>query len=245
MHLASALSIVLTLLFSLAAATQPDKQIDIFAWPLSAPKSQTLAKLSYNSEQATVLSYKALALPSGEEIVRIGFNHPTTGRWSGIATAASNLADEKDKKLQLLLNEQGDVYHVGFKSSEWPSSSKGGSKKDDMSVEVVPMQTASTIHLNKPVVLNAEGKLDNKEEEKTFLQKYSSSEYVPTDSDDANLLTGTGGQLVCSWYSSWSWEEEERSRSASNEFQTPSMTFQKHASELSIAQISTPSLSTV
>ncbi|KAM0720568.1 hypothetical protein Q7P37_004704 [Cladosporium fusiforme] len=172
MRLTSAISILLTLLFSLAAATQQDKQIDIFAWPLSAPKSQTLAKLSYNPEQATVLSYKAPALPSGEEIVRIGFNHPATGRWSAIATAASNFADGKDKKLQLLLNEQGEVYHIGFSTSEWPSSSKGGSKKDDMSVEVVPMQTGSTIHLNKPIVLNAEGKLDNKEEEKTFLQKY-------------------------------------------------------------------------
>jgi hypothetical protein len=143
-----------------------------FAWPLSASKSQTLAKLSYNSETATVLSYKVPALPAGEEIVRIGFHHPSTGSWSGIATAASNFADGKDKKLQLLLNEQGDVYHIGFKSLDLPSSSKGGSKKDDMSVEVVPMKAGSTVHLNKPVLLNAEGKLDGAPEEKTFLQKY-------------------------------------------------------------------------
>jgi hypothetical protein len=167
----AALSFVLVLLFSFAAA-QIDKQIDIFAWPLSASKSQTLAKLSYNSETATVLSYKVPALPAGEEIVRIGFHHPTTGSWSGIATAASNFADGKDKKLQLLLNEQGDVYHIGFKSLDLPSSSKGGSKKDDMSVEVVPMKAGSTVHLNKPILLNAEGKLDGQPEEKTFLQKY-------------------------------------------------------------------------
>lgn len=204
MRLTAALSIPLTLLFSLVAATQPDKQIDIFAWPLSAPKSQTLAKLSYNSESetATVLSYKAPALPSADEIVRIGFNHPTTGRWSGIATAASNFADGKDKKLQLLLNEQGDVYHVGFKTSEWPSSSKGGSKKDDMTVEVVPMKTGSTIHLNKPVVLNAEGKLDNKEEEKTFLQKYVHATILLTLIANTHVLTGTGGPSAYSWYSS-------------------------------------------
>jgi hypothetical protein len=171
MRSTAALSFVLALLFSLAAA-QVDKQIDIFAWPLSASKSQTLAKLSYNSETATVLSYKVPALPAGEEIVRIGFHHPTTGSWSGIATAASNFADGKDKKLQLLLNEQGDVYHIGFKSLDLPSSSKGGSKKDDMSVEVVPMRAGSTVHLDKPVLLNAEGKLDGQPEEKTFLQKY-------------------------------------------------------------------------
>ncbi|GAB7330005.1 hypothetical protein MBLNU13_g01699t1 [Cladosporium sp. NU13] len=171
MRFTAALSFALTLLSSVAAA-QTDKQIDIHAWPLSASKSQTLAKLSYNPEEATVLSYKALALPAGEEIVRIGFHHPQTGSWSGIATSAANFAEGKDKKIQLLLNEQGEVYHVGFKTSDWPTSAKGGSKKDGMSVEVVPMKPASTIHLNKPVVLNADGKLAGQPEEKTFLQKY-------------------------------------------------------------------------
>jgi len=172
MRLTTALSFGLTLLTSFAAA-QTDKHIDIFAWPLSASKSQTLAKLSYNPEQATVLSYKAPALPAGEEIVRIGFHHPSTGSWSGIATSAANFAEGKDKKIQLLLNEQGEVYHIGFKTSDWPTSSKGGSKKDEMSVEVVPMKPASTIQLNKPIVLNAEGKLAGQPEEKTFLQKYA------------------------------------------------------------------------
>jgi hypothetical protein len=172
MRLTAALSFGLTLLSSFAAA-QTDKHIDIFAWPMSASKSQTLAKLTYNTEQATVLSYKAPALPAGEEIVRIGFHHPATGSWSGIATSAANFAEGKDKRIQLLLNEQGEVYHVGFKTSDWPTSSKGGSKKDEMSVEVVPMKPASTIHLNKPVVLDAEGKLAGQPEEKTFLQKYA------------------------------------------------------------------------
>ncbi|TLD06866.1 hypothetical protein E2P81_ATG10587 [Venturia nashicola] len=171
MRFSSALSFGLTLLSSFSVA-QTDKQIDISAWPLSAPKSQSLAKITYNTEQATVVSYNALKLSAGEEIVRIGFHHPSTGSWSGIATSAANFAEGKDKKIQLLLNEQGEVYHVGFKTSDWPTSSKGGSKKDDMSVEVVPMKTGSTIHLNKPVVLNAEGKLAGQPEEKTFLQKY-------------------------------------------------------------------------
>jgi hypothetical protein len=107
--------------------------------------------------------------------VRIGFHHPQTGSWSGIATSAANFAEGKDKKIQLLLNEQGEVYHVGFKTSDWPTSAKGGSKKDGISVEVVPMKPASTIQLNKPVVLNADGKLAGQPEEKTFLQKYAQS----------------------------------------------------------------------
>jgi hypothetical protein len=210
MRSTAALSFVLALLFSFAAA-QIDKQIDIFAWPLSASNSQTLAKLSYNSETATVLSYKVPALPAGEEIVRIGFHHPTTGSWSGIATAASNFADGKDKKLQLLLNEQGDVYHIGFKSLDLPSSSKGGSKKDDISVEVVPMKAGSTVHLNKPIVLNAEGKLDGQPEEKTFLQKYVQTDHFSIFATMLTLLTGTGGLLVFSWCSKSPWAAAERS----------------------------------
>lgn len=187
MRLSAALSLVLSLLFSLGVAAETDKHIDIFAWPVSASKSQTLAKLSYSSEQATVLSYKAPALPAGEEIVRIGFHHPTTGKWSGIATSAENFEEGKDKKIQLLLNEQGEVYHVGFTTSRWPSSSKGGSKKEDLSVEVVPMKAGSPIHLNKPVVLNAEGKLEGKEEEKTFLQKYVPRRPHSSNCGDANV----------------------------------------------------------
>jgi hypothetical protein len=210
MRSVAALSFVLTLLFSLAAA-QIDKQIDISAWPLSASKSQTLAKLSYNSETATVLSYKVPALPAGEEIVRIGFHHPTTGSWSGIATAASNFADGKDKKLQLLLNEQGDVYHVGFKSLDIPSSSKGGSKKDDMSVEVVPMKAGATVHLNKPILLTAEGKVEGAPEEKTFLQKYVQSRSISRFMTMLTLSTGTGGPLAFSWCSRSPWAAVERS----------------------------------
>jgi hypothetical protein len=187
MRSTAALSFVLVLLFSFAAA-QIEKQVDIFAWPLSASKSQTLAKLSYNSETATVLSYKVPALPAGEEIVRIGFHHPKTGSWSGIATAASNFADGKDKTLQLLLNEQGDVYHIGFKSSKLPSSSKGGSKKDDMSVEVVPMKAGATVHLNKPILLTAEGKVEGQPEEKTFLQKYVQIRSILDIHDDADSI---------------------------------------------------------
>ena len=97
-------------------------------------------------------------------------------------------ADGKDKKLQLLLNEQGDVYHIGFKSSDLPSSSKGGSKKDDMSVEVVPMKAGATVHLNKPILLTAEGKVEGQPEEKTFLQKYVQIRSLVAIHDDADSI---------------------------------------------------------
>jgi 5-hydroxyisourate hydrolase-like protein (transthyretin family) len=164
------LSLVLTFLTSLAIAAQSEQSVEIFAWPISASKSQTLAKISYNTTHATVKSYNAPKIPAGDEIVRIGFNHQG-GSWSGVSTASSNFAPGKAKSIQLHVNQQGQLYHVGFKASDIGQSIAKGQGKDDVQVEVVKMQQGPSPHLNKPVVLNADGKVDDKEAEKTFFQK--------------------------------------------------------------------------
>ena len=166
----SVLALLLAFITSLALAVQEERTVDIFAWPASSASSQTLAKISYTSSNATIRSYTAPKIPSDDDIVRIGYYH-ASGAWSGVATSASNFAPQKDKKLQLLLNTNGDLYHVGFRVSNLPSSSKSGEGKDGMGVEVVNMQRGPTPHLNKPVVLDAEGQVEQKEPEKTFLQK--------------------------------------------------------------------------
>ena len=165
------IALVVTFLASLALAAQSEQSVDIFAWPISASKSQTLARISYNSTHATVKSYTSPKIPAGDEIVRVGFYH-TGDTWSGVATASSNFSPVKDKKIILHVNPQGQLYHVGFKASDHGSSSKTGKGKDGLDVEVHKMQRGPTPHLNKPVVLNAEGKVDDgKEPEKTFFQK--------------------------------------------------------------------------
>lgn len=163
-------TLAVTLFTSLAISAQSERTVDIFAWPLSQTKSQTLAQISYTSSNATVKKYTAPKIPAGDDIVRVGFYH-ASGSWSGVATSASNFAPEKDKKVLLHLNTNGELYHVGFKASDQPSSSKTGKGKHGLSVEVVKMQQGPTPHLNKPVVLNAEGQVEDKEPEKTFLQK--------------------------------------------------------------------------
>ena len=163
-------ALVLTFLSSLAIAALPEHQIDIFAWPLSASTSQRLAQISYTSANATVKTYAAPQIPAGDDTVRVGFYHPSAS-WSGVATAASNFAPGKDKKLQLHVNTRGQLYHVGFKAADIPSSSTSGKGKDGLGVEVVKMQQGPAPHLNKPVVLSADGKVEAKEPEKTFLQK--------------------------------------------------------------------------
>ena len=172
------LSLLLTFLTSLALAAQSERSVTIEAWPLSASKSQSLAKISYTPTNATVKSYSAPTIPEHDDIVRIGFHHPSSGSWSGVATAASNFKPGKDKKVQLHVNAAGEVYHVGFVASEVPRSSKSGKAKkgqddgeDVLGVEVVRVKQGEPPHLNKPVVLDAEGKLPQKEAEKSFLQK--------------------------------------------------------------------------
>jgi hypothetical protein len=168
-------NIILTLLVaffsSLALSAKGEKSIDIFAWPLSASKSQTLAKISYTSTNATIKSYSAPKIPTGEDVVRIGFYHPS-GSWSGIATAAENFNPGKEKKLLLNVNTAGEVYHVGFKARDVENiGAKNVKAKDELAVEVVKMARGPTPVMNKPVVLNADGRVDEKEPEKTFLQK--------------------------------------------------------------------------
>nr|OQO30661.1 hypothetical protein B0A51_01547 [Rachicladosporium sp. CCFEE 5018] len=173
MHISTACSVVLAFVSALATALQPERTVDIFAWPLSAAKPQALSKIGYNSTTATVKTYKTPLIPADEQIVRIGFFHSDSSTtWNGIATSASNLAEGKDKKLQILLNTEGLIYHVGFAAYDPAVVGRSGARKDGLSVEVVPMRAGPAVHMNKPVVLDAEGKLADKEPEKTFLQKY-------------------------------------------------------------------------
>jgi len=170
MRATTLVGLTLAFLSSLAVAIETERTVNVFAWPLSAPKPQTLAKITYNSTFATIESYNDPKISSDDDIVRIGFYH-TSGAWSGIATAATNLAPEKDKKLQLHVNANGELYHLGFSSSEFGTSSKTSNKKDGLSVEVVKVKPGPVPHLNKPVVLNPDGKVEEKEPEKSFFQK--------------------------------------------------------------------------
>ncbi|KAI7086501.1 hypothetical protein KC356_g4945 [Hortaea werneckii] len=177
MHSSLALGLLLAFFASLAFAVEQQRTVDIFAWPLSAPQSTTpdvLAKISYNSTVATVDSYQTSASLADGDVVRVAFKHSTAGTWSGVSTAASNLAAGKDKKLQLHLNANGDLYHIGFKASDVGGShgKTKESKKGDLSVEIVSMNKGPSPALNKPIVVNQDGSTPDQVEEKSFFQKY-------------------------------------------------------------------------
>lgn len=160
---------LITVALSIATSVQAERTVDVFAWPLSSTQAQPLASISYNAANATVLKYTPPAIPTGEDVVRIGFYG--LGSWSGVATAASNLVPDKGKRVQLYINTNGELFHIGFKALD-QTSSKAGKSKDGLEVEVIPTQKGPAPVVNKPVVLNSEGQVEQKEPEKTFLQKY-------------------------------------------------------------------------
>ncbi|KAL1594131.1 hypothetical protein SLS59_008965 [Nothophoma quercina] len=132
------------------------------------PSAIPLAQIEYDADQSvgTIASYTP---PTGsysdEHLLRIGLTDPKTSSWRGIVTSAASFAEQYHKKFIVHVDEKGEPYHVGFGTSV-----KGAGA--EVEVEIVKRNPGPKPVLNKPIVLNAEGKLDGKEPEKTFLQKY-------------------------------------------------------------------------
>jgi hypothetical protein len=132
------------------------------------PSAIPLAQIEYDADQSvgTLASYTPpTGSYSADHLVRVGLTDPKTGSWRGIVTSAASFADQYHKKFVVHVDEKGEPYHVGFGTS---AKGTGG----DVEVEIVKRSPGPKPVLNKPIVLNAEGKLEDKEPEKTFLQKY-------------------------------------------------------------------------
>ncbi|KAF2748073.1 hypothetical protein M011DRAFT_476702 [Sporormia fimetaria CBS 119925] len=136
--------------------------------PISSPVP--LAQIDYDAETSTgtVTSYTT---PTGsyapEHLLRIGLDGQKKGHWHGVVASAAGFEPEYKKKFTVHVDEKGEPYHVGFSTGPRVTG-------DDTETEVVIAKRGAGPQpaLNKPVVLNAEGKMDGKEPEKTFLQKY-------------------------------------------------------------------------
>jgi len=131
------------------------------------PSPIPLAQIEYDADQSvgTLASYTP---PTGsyasDHLLRVGLSDAKSGSWRGIVTSAASFADQYHKKFVIHVDEKGEPYHLGF-----GTSAKGSG--NDVEVEIVKRNPGPKPVLNKPIVLNAEGKLDSKEPEKTFLQK--------------------------------------------------------------------------
>ncbi len=156
-----------------AAAEATTSTVTVYAWPLAAPSPTSFATIAFSASKP-IAEVNSLHLPpippSTDEIVRIGLYDPSTKQWRGTATAASSFAPGLARKLTIHVDEDGNAYHASLSAFELQGKSK---KKDELQVEVIPPRPGPQPILNKPVVLNADGKVQQAEEkdQKTFLQK--------------------------------------------------------------------------
>ncbi|CBX99855.1 hypothetical protein LEMA_P074440.1 [Plenodomus lingam JN3] len=127
-----------------------------------------LAQIEYDVEQSagTLASYTP---PTGsyasDHLLRVGLSDSKSAAWRGIVTSAASFSEQYRKKFIIHVDEMGEPIHVGF-----GTSAKGSGQ--EIEIEIVKRSAGPKPVLNKPIVLNADGKLDSKEPEKTFLQKY-------------------------------------------------------------------------
>lgn len=132
------------------------------------PSPIPLAQIEYDADQSigTLASYTPpTGSYSSDHLLRVGLSDAKSGSWRGIVTSAASFADKYHKKFIIHVDDKGVPFHVGFSTS----AKEVG---DEVEIEIVRRTTGPKPVLNKPIVLNAEGKIDSKEPEKTFLQKY-------------------------------------------------------------------------
>lgn len=172
MRLPHPLLLLSTALLTLAASPVSNLDLTIYAWPvLPSSTPSPLAQISYNPTtlNATLESWTPPTEPiDATTLLRIGLHDPQApaeASWTGIATSASSLDPAYRKKLTLYADSEGRVWRVGF------SAFARGSGEEEVLVEVQGRKEGPKPVLNRPVVLNKEGKVEGAKEEKTFLQK--------------------------------------------------------------------------
>lgn len=173
-------------------------KLTIYTQPLTSHASlsryEKLAKITYthssNANLTTISDYQPPSFLSppvlaATDAVKLGFYSGGIGdeeTWHGVLTAAGNFERGVNKTLKLFLDEGGRVWHLGFSATPIAvvggKAGKGGKGEgvkeegDKLNVEFVLPNKGLPPALNKPVVVNKEGKAEGEEEEqKSFIQK--------------------------------------------------------------------------
>ncbi|KAI9844270.1 MAG: hypothetical protein M1837_005680 [Sclerophora amabilis] len=174
-------------------ASHPSPWLEI---TYDASTLSTISTTTLLSSPETLVSpppHAAAAKDNNNNLLRIGISDPSTKKWRGVLTTTDAFLrpNEHASLLSLHLDEQAQgVFHVGYRA--WkasPDVSKKGhdeeakeeeegvrSSDDDdeklkLRVEIVKVRRGPSPMLNKPVVLDAQGKVPVKEEEKPFFQR--------------------------------------------------------------------------
>lgn len=194
--LSSLLLLPATLLTTAAATADQNKvpitnsdkttTLSVYTQPLNSAHSSKLASITYTypSLNASVSDYtNPVFSPADDSVVRLGFyasslHGADESAWHGTVTSQSALSDGP-KKLKLYLDDKGDVWHLSYSSLPTTTTTTTTTKTttaghETLHVELVPLQKGPQPHLNKPIVLNNQGKpAADQEDQKSFLQKYA------------------------------------------------------------------------
>ncbi|RDL38277.1 Uncharacterized protein BP5553_02617 [Venustampulla echinocandica] len=152
----------------------------------------TLAAIKYNPSTLTaeLADFELPELSSESKLLRIGVYDPTTSSWktSTSVTSSESFSKGYSPTLVLSLDAQGAVIGVTCKSSKIDA---GQTRDFGPKVTVLKMGKGKGPELNRPVVLSAEGKLEEPVPEKTMLQKYW---WVLLGATMLILTSGGGGE---------------------------------------------------
>ncbi|KAJ6787243.1 hypothetical protein PWT90_06821 [Aphanocladium album] len=160
---------------TLAAATP--RTAHIYVQPVQggsgSGKPHPLAEVAYDvaaPSTAEVLTYEAPDLPDGTAAVRVGVYDVRSKAWSSGTTVASadNFSKGFSPNFLVSTDAHGDVVSVALKGVQIDA---GHTRNFGPKIVLLPETPGTQPALNKPVVLNPEGKREEVQE-KTLLQKY-------------------------------------------------------------------------
>ncbi|TVY85379.1 hypothetical protein LSUE1_G000248 [Lachnellula suecica] len=147
--------------------------ISIQSIGLTATPINTLAEIGYNPStlSAEILSFESPELSIDSKLLRIGVYDAATSTWksSTSTTSVDSFSKGYSPTFVLSLDAQGGVIGVTCKSARIDA---GQTRDFGPKVVVSKVRKGKLPELNRPVVLSAEGKVDEPVPEKTMLQKY-------------------------------------------------------------------------
>ncbi|KAJ3483175.1 hypothetical protein NLG97_g7367 [Lecanicillium saksenae] len=165
------------LLGALCAATltmASQRTAHIYIQPVQGGGKPTpLAEVAYDvatPSMAEVLTYEAPDLPDDTATVRVGVYDVRSKAWSSGTTVASvdNFSKGFSPNFLVSVNAEGDVVSTTLKGVQIDA---GHTRDFGPKIVLLPETPGTQPALNKPVVLNPEGKREEVQE-KTLLQKY-------------------------------------------------------------------------
>ena len=117
-----------------SAASSAEQSLTIYSQPISpSSKPKPLAQLTFNAAtlSTSVSSYTPSAPIEGAEYVRVGLYDPKSNAWRGnVLTSASSFKPGNKPRLEVHVDDSGNVWHIGFEAYAKPVDSRQERKEE-------------------------------------------------------------------------------------------------------------------